>query len=136
MVSVNGYMVRQDTDPDLIYHLTKWLDENYDRYKDGSPDTPGITLENVMWLAEHNFKPLHDGTVRYLEEKGLWTEAHEARRQANFDLLDIWIAAYKEAIALAKEQELTIDPGNEEWIEFWNNFKADLPRFKMFPGLD
>ena len=136
MVSVNGYMVRQDTDPDLIYHLTKWLDENYDKYKDGSPDTPGITLDNVVWLAEHNFKPLHDGTVRYLEEKGLWTEAHETRRQANFELLDIWIAAYKEAIALAKEQEITIDPDNEEWIEFWNNFKADLTRFKMFPGLD
>jgi len=135
MVSVNGYMVRQDSDPDLVYNLTKWLDENYDKYKDGSPDTPGVMLENVVWLAEHNFKPLHDGTVRYLEEKGLWTEAHETRRQANLELLDLWIAAYKEAIALAKEQGLTIGPDNEEWIEFWNNYKAELPKFKMFPGL-
>jgi hypothetical protein len=139
ITAVNGYMVRQDTDPDLIYNLTKWLDENYDRFKDGSPDTGGITLDNVMYLGEHNFKPLHDGTVRYLEEKGLWTQAHEARRQANIALLDRWIEAYKEAIDMADDAGIAIDPGNEEWMELWENYKEELglPRFDVFPeGLD
>ncbi len=139
ITAVNGYMVRQDADPDLIYNLTKWLDENYDRFKDGSPDTGGITLDNVMYLGEHNFKPLHDGTVRYLEEKGLWTQAHEARRQANIALLDRWIEAYKEAIDMADDAGIAIDPGNEEWMELWENYKEELglPRFDVFPeGLD
>jgi hypothetical protein len=92
-----------------------------------------------MYLGEHNFKPLHDGTVRYLEEKGLWTQAHEARRQANIALLDRWIEAYQEAIDMADDAGIAIDPGNEEWMELWENYKEELglPRFDVFPeGLD
>ena len=130
------YTTSADTDPELVYHVVKWLDENYDKYKDAHPWCSFITIDNLMFLAETDCLPLHDGTVRYLEEIGRWTPAHEARRQQNIDLITRYVEAYRAAIDMADEKGIKIDLENEEWVELWNNCKKDLPRFKYFIGLD
>jgi hypothetical protein len=138
MTTVHGYIARAEADTELVYRMTKWLAENYDRYKGGHPTLLTSTLDNLMLLAEHDYTPLHDGTVRYLEEKGLWTQAHEARRQANIALLDRYVQAYQEAIDMADDKGISVSPSNEEWLDLWENYKKDLdlPKFKLFPGLD
>jgi len=132
--SLHSYSSAWDTDPDLIYNLVKWLDENYDLYKDSHPLVVAMTIENIMTLAETSFMPIHAGTAKYLEEKGLWTPAHEARRQQNIDLIDKYIEAHQTAIALADEQKIAVDPANEEWTELWENYRKglNLPEYTMF----
>jgi len=134
--SISG-LSRRDDEPELVYHMVKWLDEKYDKYKDTHPACQFMNIDNVMWLAEHTYIPLHDGTVRYLEEIGRWTPAHEARRQQNIDLLTRWVEAYQAAIDEADEKGINVDPENEEWVELWFSYRDQLPMFANFPlGLD
>jgi hypothetical protein len=123
-----------DENYELYYNLAKWLDENYDLYKDSHPWAVHMTIDNVMTLAETSFNPIHAGTVKYLEEKGLWTPAHEARRQQNIELIDKYEQAHKNAIAVADEKGIEIDAANEEWTELWESYKKELnlPQYKMF----
>ena len=97
-----AYITSVNTDPELIYQMVKWLDENYDRYKESSSWAASMTLDNLMQLAEAHYEPIHEGTVRYLEEKGLWTEELEARRQYNVEQMTLWVDAYQTAISMAE----------------------------------
>jgi len=135
--SLQSHSSAGDTDPELIYNLVKWFDENYDKYKDAHPWAVHMTIENTMTLAETSFMPIHAGTVKYLEEKGLWTPAHEARRQQNIDLIDRYVEAHQTAIAMADEKKIVVSPANEEWNELWENYKKELnlPEYTMFVTL-
>jgi hypothetical protein len=136
--SMAPYITTADTDPELIYNLCKWLDENYDIYKDAHPWSEYLTAENLIVLAKSNYEPLHDGSVRFLEEKGLWTEELETRRQYNIEQLTKWVDGYQAAIGLADDKGLQIDPDDEEWQEFWANYRKsnNLPLLKYYqePG--
>jgi TRAP transporter TAXI family solute receptor len=137
--SIAQYITQAQSDTDLVYNVVKWLDENHDKYKDAHPFCAAMTIENLVWLAEHEFVPLHEGTQRYLEEKGLWTAAHDARWQQNIDLFTKWVEAYQTAIDMADEKGLKVDPENEEWVQFWMEYSAGtgLPPFQYFvQGLD
>jgi len=138
MVSlVCPYTASIDQDPELVYHLIKWLDENRDRYKDSHPWCPYMNVDLLLYLAEHDAQPLHEGAVKYLRELGLWTDAREARRQYNIDLLTRWVEAYQDCLDLADEKGIEVDPFNEEWMKFWADFSKDLPKATGFPsGLD
>jgi len=135
-MNVSPNITQAETDPELVYRVVKWLDENYDRYKDGSPWAATMTIDNLMDMAESNYEPIHDGTVRYLEEKGLWTEELEARRQFNIEQLDLWVKAYQSALDMADDKGIVVDPANEEWQEFWENYRAEkeLPMLVYFQG--
>jgi hypothetical protein len=92
----------------------------------------------MLIFSEVDFVPLHDGTVKYLKEKGLWTDAHEKRRQQQIELIDQYIEAYQTAIDTADEKGINVDPTNEEWLELWTNYKKELglPPFLFFLGLN
>ncbi|HEY87956.1 MAG TPA: hypothetical protein G4O06_08050, partial [Dehalococcoidia bacterium] len=131
-----GIYVRADADPDLIYHLAKWLDENYDSFKDNHAWNQYMTIDTLMDLTETCFIPVHDGLKKYLNEKGLWTAAHEARQQQNIDLITQYVEAYQAAKDEADDTGIAVDPTTEEWLELWASYKADIPRFSMFLGLE
>jgi hypothetical protein len=130
------YITRFDTDPELVYQIIKWADENFDRYKDGAPWCKNMTLDNLLILAEEFYEPIHDGAVRYLEEKGLWTTELEARRQYNVEQLTLWVDAYQNAIQMADDRDLKVDAESEEWQEFWENYRdsLELPLLVNFQG--
>ena len=130
-LNVSPYVTRFDTDPELIYRMVKWLDENYDRYKDSNPWCAAMTMETLLDVAEENYEPLHDGTVRYLEEKGLWTEELEDRRQFNIEQMTLWVDAFQTAVDMADERDMDVDPDNEEWQEFWENYRDSRPDLKL-----
>ncbi|WP_050525809.1 TAXI family TRAP transporter solute-binding subunit [Pseudorhodobacter aquimaris] len=83
---------------DEVYAFIKALDETYDLYKDG-------TATMKRWTLEQSGKPaidvpFHEGAIRYLKEKGIWTaedDAWNAKRTARMDaLLAAW-AEFKPA---------------------------------------
>jgi hypothetical protein len=136
VVGVIPYITRADSDPELVYRIVKWMDENYDRFKDGSPWAKASTIDNLMSLANSHYEPIHDGAVRYLEEKGLWTEELEARNKYNIEQMTLWVEAYQTAINMADKQDILVSPDNDEWQEFWESYRQslDLPLLSAYQG--
>ena len=130
------YITSADTDSELVYHMCKWVDENYDRFKEGHPWCADMTPDNLLELAEIHYEPLHDGAVRYLEEKGLWTAELETKRQYNIEQLTRWVDAYQTAIDMADDRGIDVNPDNDEWQELWENYRdsLNLPVLASYQG--
>jgi TRAP transporter TAXI family solute receptor len=116
--------VRGDEDPEFVYQLVKWLDENHNLYKDKFAHAHLMTIENLVeYLDSGAMEPLHDGTIRYLQEKGLWTEKHARVQEFNLKLSKEFIDAYRAAMDAADEQGIMVIPGNEAWVKLWEETK-------------
>ena len=135
-VNISPMITRAETDPELVYRLVKWTDENYDRFKDGAPQCQTMTTEYLVALAKEHYEPLHDGAVRYLEEKGLWTPELQARQDYNIAQLTKWTDAYKTAIEMADDQGIVVNPDNKDWQTLWEGYRAslNLPLLMMGQG--
>lgn len=119
------WIVTQDTtDTDLVYNLVKWFDENHGKYEATNANNIYMTLDNLVYTAESSFVPLHDGAIKYLKEKDLWTAAMQANYDTSVASIGKYMVAYEKAIADAKAQGLAIDPTNADWIAFWEAAKV------------
>lgn len=86
----------EDKSADEVYAFIKALDESYDLYKDG-------TATMTRWALDQSGKPamdvpFHEGAIRYLREKGIWTDEDQAwndKRQARMDALSEAWAVFK-----------------------------------------
>lgn len=134
-INVNNYYVRGSEDPELIYHLTKWLDENYTKYKDKHTDNQDLSLdvlcEYIKLCRGMNYLPVHDGVVRYLKEKGRWTAADTVWNNKNKELVARYVKAYQAAIVAADEKKIKVAPDNKEWVALWESYKKDIPLFGL-----
>lgn len=137
MVGTDQLCCHKNADPDFIYHLAKWLNENWHRYKDLHSWLSQSTLENLMVELDTMFIPCHDGLIEYLRELGLWSDAHEERQRENLALVDRYCEASLEAMWLADDRSIVVSADNPQWMSLWENFKKEkgLPRFKMLPSL-
>lgn len=89
-------VTRADLSDDEAYAFTKAIDEAYDLYK-------GATSVMYRWELERFGTPpldvpFHDGAIRYLEEKGIWTEEHQAWNDARRERLETLRAAWGEVV--------------------------------------
>lgn len=68
-----------DQDPDLVYNMTKAIDEQYDAYVDIEPGMMGWSAErqNFEWVL-----PYHDGAIQFWKEKGVWDDAAQVHNDA------------------------------------------------------
>lgn len=68
-------MSMSDQDADLVYNMTKGMQELFPSYKDKAPGINGWALEkqNFQWVA-----PYHEGAIRYYKEVGVWNDAAQA----------------------------------------------------------
>ena len=83
-------------DSDLVYSLTRAIQENYDDYKDSDPGAIGWALERQVfdWVV-----PYHAGAVSYWREVGVWTEELEAHNRSLIRRQDVLAAAWAEMTA-------------------------------------
>lgn len=118
--------VRADEDPEFVYQLLKWMDENHNSYKDDFQHAHMMSIANLVKFLERGaLQPLHEGAIRYLEEKGLWKPEFQARQDKLVEMAKAQEAGYKAAIAAAEAEGIAIEPGNAEWVEFWKQYRAD-----------
>lgn len=135
-----GYIsivTREESDPELIYNIAKWLDVNYARYKDTYASNQFMTLDHLMENLNTIYFPVHDGLKKYLKEKGRWTPDHDKRQQKNIDTLTTYQKAYAAAIALADQKKIAVEPTNKAWIALWENYKIEnkIPYIAMHVNL-
>lgn len=125
--------VRIDANPDLVYNFSKWLDENYASYKDKVATNQLMSIQEWRKLLDFTYMPVHEGTIRYLKEKKLWTEADDARQKYNVKLLNMYTEAFKTAVGAAEKEGIKIDPKDEKWMSFWDDYKKKqgLPRLMV-----
>ncbi|MFC2003740.1 TAXI family TRAP transporter solute-binding subunit [Chloroflexota bacterium] len=117
---------RADTDPEFVYHFAKWLGENLDAYKDKHTLCQYMGIDEFVGYLDNAFLPVHEGTIRYLKEKGKWTDALKTRNEQNITLVSRYVEAYEKAIGMADDKGIKVDPSNEAWMELWENYKKEL----------
>lgn len=103
-----------DRDPEEVYRLVKTIVENYEHYEDTTPDTPQFSLDAV--LKEPLVVPFHAGTVRFFEERGVWTEELEEKNNALIERGERMREAWPNVVESSSEEELAGD---------WAAWKAD-----------
>jgi TRAP-type uncharacterized transport system substrate-binding protein len=125
----HGYQanhVRGDEDPEFVYQLLKWMDENHDAYKDDFQHAHMMSIENlVAFLDLGALQPLHEGAIRYLDEKGLWKPEYQERQDKLVEMAKKQEAGYKAAIEAAEAKGIAIEAGNAEWASFWEAYRAE-----------
>ncbi len=113
-----------DEDPEFVYQLIKWMDEQHDSYKDDFTYANMMSIDSlVRFLDSGALQPLHESTIRYLKEKDLWKDAYQERQDALVSMAEERVALYQEAMAEAKDRGIAIEPSNEEWVELWHEYR-------------
>ena len=136
ITGINFEQTRADTDPELIYNLAKWLDENYSRFKDKHPTNRFRNRETLIEGLRYTFLPCHEGLISYLKDLGLWSKAHDIRQAENKDLVDRYASAYQQCMWEADNNKIWVARESEEWVKLWNDYrKANLPEFRLFDNL-
>ncbi|MBA2781179.1 TAXI family TRAP transporter solute-binding subunit [Billgrantia kenyensis] len=98
---------------DEVYAFVKALDETYGLYKDA-------TSAIHRWSIEDSGVPpidipFHPGAVRYMEDKGIWTDEMQAWNEARLDRLEMLKTAWDEV--LAEGEGLDEDAFAARWEE-------------------
>jgi hypothetical protein len=112
--------VRAEEDPEFVYQLIKWLDENHESYKNDFTHAHLMTVSSLVdFLESGALQPMHEGTIRYLKDKGLWQGKFQDRQDKLVTLAKKRVAGYMAAVAAAKKAGIRIDPGNADWVKAW-----------------
>lgn len=104
-------MTMKATDSDLVYNMTKAMVDAFDDYKDGAPGNNGWDLKRQIfaWAI-----PMHDGAIRFLKEKGVWTAEHQAHNDALVKRQDTLAAAWTAYKAKAPADDAAFKNG---WMQ-------------------
>ncbi len=113
------------SDPTFVYNFAKWMDENFDSYMETYASNRYMSIDHLMDGLQTTYIPVHEGLIKYLRERGLWTEAHEARQKENIQLFDSYVDAYSQAKSMAIDRGIEISPANPDWIYLWETYKVE-----------
>jgi hypothetical protein len=97
-----------DRDADLVYNLTKAIDEQFDAYVKIEPAMVGWASDRqeFQWVV-----PYHEGAIRYWTEKSLWSDEAQAHNDRLIERQELLQEAW-ESVADAPGEEKT-----ERWLE-------------------
>lgn len=89
----------ESTPEETVYGMTKALFTLYDDYKNAVPGAEGWALSSQKFDVV--FQPIHEGTIRYFKEIGVWTPEFQANNESNLArqkvILDTWAAFFPSA---------------------------------------
>jgi len=137
LATISSWVTREQTDTELIYRISKWLGENFNKYQGLNPYLATYGIDVTMEMVNTSYIPAHPGLVKYLKEAGKWTAKNDARQAENVALIQKYIDAYQKAVKEAESKGIPIDPTNKAWSDFWTNYQKEqkLPVPRCFPGL-
>jgi TRAP transporter TAXI family solute receptor len=101
-------------DAELVYRQTRMLYELYPEYKAAWPGNEGFALQaqRLQWVV-----PYHEGAVRYLREKKVWTEDAERHNRELLRRQEVLAAAWARAQEEAQAQKVGVAKLPELWMK-------------------
>ena len=103
-----------DTSADEVYAMFKAIDESMDLIK-ASPAAPSTGRRKFRPAAGD--APWHEGTIRYMKEKGWWTAEHQAWQDKRMERLKKIQAGWADARKKFKGKD-------DEWPAFWEDYRV------------
>ena len=115
------------TSEEEVYNLIKAVDESFDLYKT-------TTSSSANWAIAGAGRPpadapWHDGAIRYMKEKGLWTAEDAAWQQDRLARLEQVIALWDEALEDFNQMRLEKSKAGEKvdvdeaWPAWWQSYR-------------
>ncbi len=103
-----------------VYALVKGFDETFEMYKAADPEMPewAITRSGRTPAGA----PFHEGAIRYLKEKGLWTAESEQWNNKFLERLKKVKQAWKAARTEAEAKKMS----EKEFQEFWMSRRKEI----------
>ena len=114
---------------DEAYNFVMAADMTFDDYKN-------VTTTSEFWAVEKSGTPpydapAHEGTIRYLKEKGIWTDEHQAWQDNRLTRLNKYLDQWNEAQAeFHGWREAEAAKGNkinakDAWPEYWGKYRME-----------
>jgi len=105
------------TDADEVYALVKAVDDSMDLIRN-------ITGSASNWAPEKSGRPpadapWHEGAIRYLREKGIWTSEHQAWNDQRLARLRRIQAGWADAQRTFKGE------GDDAWAQHWEKYRVE-----------
>jgi TRAP transporter TAXI family solute receptor len=115
-----------NTNADEVYAMTKAVDESMDLIRT-------ITGSAGNWAPEISGKPpadapWHEGSIRYLKEKGIWTAESQAWNDQRLDRLRRVTAGWEEARKSFKGGD------DQAWMAHWEDHRVN--KMGLAPAVD
>lgn len=106
--------VYADADPDFVYNLVKALDESYSLYEKGHPTMPWWKIDKAG--VPPCDAPFHEGAIRYLKEKGIWTKEHQQWNDAMVKRMKKLQALWKKVVDMGHEKKMKTKDIKKLWM--------------------
>ncbi len=118
---------------DLAYDLTRWFDVSYDRFKNLGYKLAAYNRTAWRRALDVTMAPVHDGTIKYLREIGMWSSADEARQVYNQKLMDWYCELWDMAVSEAGRRGIEVNHDNVIWTQLWNEIRnaSRVPRYRQ-----
>ncbi|MBN9428532.1 MAG: TAXI family TRAP transporter solute-binding subunit [Burkholderiales bacterium] len=106
-----------------VYNFVKVLDQIHDSIKASHPDVPSLHISHSGKTPAD--APFHDGAIRYLKEKGVWTAQDQAWQDARIARIATVRRTWNKATAdfpawLANRRKTASGLSEADgWAEFW-----------------
>lgn len=112
-----------DKSADDVYAFIKALDEAFDLYKSVHPDMPSLQISMAGRTPAD--APFHDGAVRYLKEKGVWTAEDQAWQESRVERIRAVHRVWDKAVAeYSRGRPANRADDAEAWSEFWESYRT------------
>lgn len=123
-ITIMGYgypaVAYADQSAETVYAYVKAMDETYDDWKDAAANLHNWHKENI--LVEPYGVPVHEGTIKFLEEEGMWTEEYQKKNDELVERSKKLKEAWEQTVKSAKDEGIS----KEEFPEYWTAKKEAL----------
>lgn len=118
----HGYLIGgyASQDADTVYQLLKAMDENFNDYQKAIPNLALYSKDKV--LTEPRGIPFHEGTIKFLKEKGLWSDEKQAKNDALAERYKKLKTAWDKVVDESKKEGIS----NDKFPAYWLEKKAEL----------
>jgi hypothetical protein len=107
-------------DANEVYALVKAFDETFDMYKGADPEMPQWSISEAGKTPAG--APFHEGAIRYLKEKGIWTAESDQWNAKYLERLKKVKQAWKNAVDEAASKKIS----EKDFPEFWLNKQKEI----------
>ena len=108
--------VRADMDADEVYGIIKRMDETYSLYKDSYPPNKRWAISDAGVPPAD--APFHEGAIRYLKEKGIWTAEHDKWNEKRLAHLKNVKTVWLEFLDSQERKGLEGKQFSEAWLKY------------------